>query len=176
MFRRALIAFVVAAAIALAPTGASARGGFGGGGFHGSGFHGGFARQHDGYRLIVHREGKRVRLLTRRGYDCSGRYPLIAEPALRVRKMYFVIDGEAVVLGPDGISDFEGLHSGRCNEDVRLYAFDLPADDGVGYARRDAANPQAVARKLLKRSGDGTIYNDHDAGAIGSRLFEQVTC
>jgi len=56
-------------------------------------------------------------------------------------------------------------HSGRCNEDVRLYAFDLPADDSVGYARRDAANPQAVARKLLKRSGDGIIYNDHDAGA-----------
>ena len=53
MFRRALIAFVVAAAIALAPTGASARGGFGGGGFHGSGFHGGFAKQHDGYHLIV---------------------------------------------------------------------------------------------------------------------------
>jgi bifunctional non-homologous end joining protein LigD len=36
-----------------------------------------------------------------------------------------VIDGEAVVLGPDGISDLEGLHSGRCNADVRLYAFDL---------------------------------------------------
>jgi bifunctional non-homologous end joining protein LigD len=28
--------------------------------------------------------------------------------------------------------------------------------------------------KLLKRSTDGTIYNDHEAGAIGSRLFEQA--
>ena len=27
--------------------------------------------KHDGYRLIVQREGKRVRLLTRRGYDWS---------------------------------------------------------------------------------------------------------
>src|SRR4051794_26218807 len=44
MFRKALIAFVAAAAVALAPTGASTRGGFGGGGFHGGGFHGGFAR------------------------------------------------------------------------------------------------------------------------------------
>jgi len=33
--------------------------------------------KHDGYRLIVQREGKRVRLLTRNGYDWSGRYPLI---------------------------------------------------------------------------------------------------
>ena len=74
--------------------------------------------KHDGYRLIVQREGKRVRLLTRRGYDWSDRYPLITEAALRLRKTSFVIDGEAVVLGPDGISDFEGLHSGRCNEAV----------------------------------------------------------
>src|SRR3954453_11106863 len=128
--------------------------------------------KHDGYRLLVQRDGKRVRLLTRRGYDWSDRYPLITQAALRLRKQSFVIDGEAVVLGPDGISDFEGLHGGRCNADVRLYAFDLLADDGVGYARRDAANPQAVARKLLKRSGDGIIYKDHDAGAIGSRRFE----
>jgi bifunctional non-homologous end joining protein LigD len=63
-----------------------------------------------------------VRLLTRRGHDWSDRYPLITQAALRLRKSSFVIDGEAVVLGPDGISDFDGLHSGRCNEDVRLYA------------------------------------------------------
>src|SRR2546423_7555776 len=87
--------------------------------------------KHDGYRLIVQREDKRVRLLTRRGYDWSNRYPLITQAALRLRKSAFVIDGEAVVLGPDGISDFEGLHSGRCNEEVRLYAFDLLSDDGV---------------------------------------------
>ena len=71
----------------------------------------------------MRREGKRVRLLTRRGYDWSDRYPLITHAALRLRQTSFVIDGEAVVLGSDGISDFEGLHGGRCNEEVRLYAF-----------------------------------------------------
>jgi bifunctional non-homologous end joining protein LigD len=28
--------------------------------------------------------------------------------------------------------------------------------------------------KLLKRSGDGILYNDHEAGAIGPRLFQQA--
>ena len=28
--------------------------------------------------------------------------------------------------------------------------------------------------KLLKRSGDGIIYNDHDVGAIGIHLFEHA--
>ena len=28
--------------------------------------------------------------------------------------------------------------------------------------------------RLLKHSGEGIIYNDHDAGAIGPRLFEHA--
>jgi ATP dependent DNA ligase domain len=39
--------------------------------------------KHDGYRLIVQREGKRVRLLTRNRYDWSDRYRLIVQAALR---------------------------------------------------------------------------------------------
>jgi hypothetical protein len=52
--------------------------------------------------------------------DCGGRdgcsrvtvtigpsgYPLIVEAALRSRNSSFVIDGEAVLLGVDGVSDF----------------------------------------------------------------------
>src|SRR3954452_10671667 len=46
--------------------------------------------KHDGYRLIVQREGKRVRLFTRRGYDWSDRSPLITQAALRLGKSSFV--------------------------------------------------------------------------------------
>ena len=38
--------------------------------------------KHDGYRLIVQREGKRVRLFTRNGHDWTDRHPLIAEAGL----------------------------------------------------------------------------------------------
>ena len=41
--------------------------------------------KHDGYRLIVQRDGQRVRLFTPNGHDWSGRYPLIVEAALRNR-------------------------------------------------------------------------------------------
>ena len=33
--------------------------------------------KHEGYRLIVHRDGARLRLFTRNGHDWSDRYPLI---------------------------------------------------------------------------------------------------
>ncbi len=47
--------------------------------------------KHDGYRLIVQRDGKRVRLFTRNGHDWSGRFPLITDAALRNRNSSFVI-------------------------------------------------------------------------------------
>ena len=53
----------------------------------------------DGYRLIVHRDGKRVRLFTRNGHDWTDRHPLIVEAALKNRSSSFVIDGEAVGTG-----------------------------------------------------------------------------
>jgi bifunctional non-homologous end joining protein LigD len=61
--------------------------------------------KHDGYRLIVQREGKRVRLFSRNGHDWSARYPLVVEAALCNRQTSFVIDGEAILLGVDGTSD-----------------------------------------------------------------------
>jgi bifunctional non-homologous end joining protein LigD len=66
--------------------------------------------KHDGYRMLVIRETDRVRLLSRNGTDWTKRYPWIAEAALKNRQKHFVIDGEAVILGVDGVSDFNGLH------------------------------------------------------------------
>ena len=39
--------------------------------------------KHDGYGLIVQRDGKRVRLFTRNGHDWTDRYPRIVAAALR---------------------------------------------------------------------------------------------
>jgi bifunctional non-homologous end joining protein LigD len=84
----------------------------------------------DGYRLRVERNGDRVRPITKGGYDWSKRYPWIVEAALKNRLKQFVIDGEAVILGVDGYSDFNALHSGKHNDEVQLLAFDVLAMDG----------------------------------------------
>ena len=86
--------------------------------------------KHDGYRLIVQKDGQRVRLFTRNGHEWSGRFPLIAEAVLRNRNSSFVLDGEAVLLGVDGISDFNGLHSRKHDDEVIFYAFDILVSDG----------------------------------------------
>jgi ATP-dependent DNA ligase len=85
--------------------------------------------KYDGYRLRLERDGDRVRLITRGGYNWTDGYPWIVESALKNRIRQFVIDGEAVVLGVDGVSDFNALHSRRHDEEVQLYAFDILALD-----------------------------------------------
>ena len=76
--------------------------------------------KHDGYRIIVQREGKRGRLFTRNGYDWSNRFPLIVEAALRHRSSSFVLDGEAVLLAVDGRCDFDGLQARTHDEEVQF--------------------------------------------------------
>ncbi len=53
--------------------------------------------KYDGYRVRLERDGDRVRLITRGGYDWTKRYPWITEAARKVRQKRFVLDGEAVI-------------------------------------------------------------------------------
>jgi bifunctional non-homologous end joining protein LigD len=81
--------------------------------------------KHDGYRLIVRRDGAMVRLFTRRGYDWTERYPAIANAAAKLKARSFTLDGEAVVCGVDGVAVFDALHRRGRVTDAILQAFDL---------------------------------------------------
>jgi bifunctional non-homologous end joining protein LigD len=76
-----------------------------------------------------------VRPFTRRGYDWTDRYPAIASAAAKLRAKSFTIDGEAVVVGADGIAMFEALHRRHKAADAMLYAFDLLALNGEDPGR-----------------------------------------
>src|SRR5258705_10898255 len=114
--------------------------------------------KHDGYRLIVQRDGQRVRLFTRNGHDWSGRFPLITEAALRNRNSSFVIDGEAVLLGVDGISDFNGLHSRKYDYEVQFYAFDILVDGGEDLRMLPVCTHHARASSGPKTAGPSFTF------------------
>ena len=111
--------------------------------------------KHDGYRLIVERAGKRVRLFTRNGYDWSDWYPLIVEAALRNRASNFVLDGEAVLLGIDGVSHFDGLHSRKHDDEVQFYAFDMMVCDGDDIRKLPLSMRKGNLARMLARRVDG---------------------
>jgi ATP-dependent DNA ligase len=130
--------------------------------------------KYDGFRLRVERDGERVRLITRGGYDWTKRYPWIVEAALKNRIKQFVIDGEAVVLGVDGISDFDALLSGRHNEEVQLCAFDVMAMDGDDLRRLPLSMRKANLQRLLARRPDGIFISEFEQGEIGPDLFRKA--
>jgi bifunctional non-homologous end joining protein LigD len=120
------------------------------------------------------REDKRVRLFTRNGHDCTKRYPLIVESALKNRTKSFVIDGEAVLLGVDGISDFNGLHSRKFDEEVHLYAFDILALEGDELRKLPLHLRKTNLARLLARRPEGIFVSDFEQGEIGPDLFRKA--
>jgi bifunctional non-homologous end joining protein LigD len=63
----------------------------------------------DGYRLAVHVEHGKVSVITRGGHDWTARFPTIAHDVRELGLDTAVLDGEAVVLDNNGVSDFGAL-------------------------------------------------------------------
>jgi ATP-dependent DNA ligase len=127
--------------------------------------------KYDGYRVLLERDGNRVRLISRNGYDWTGRYPWIVESARKNRQKHFVIDGEAVVLGVDGVPDFNALHSRRQDEEVQLYAFDILALNGEDLRALPLSLRKTNLAQLLARRPDGIFVAPFEQGEIGPDLF-----
>jgi bifunctional non-homologous end joining protein LigD len=85
----------------------------------------------DGYRLVVHVEPNRVRIITRSGHDWTDRFRTIADEAAAIGRTA-ILAGEAVVSDEQGRSDFGALQQalvGRTGKrhasEAIVYAFDL---------------------------------------------------
>src|ERR1700759_5118214 len=127
--------------------------------------------KYDGYRLRLERDGKRVRLITKGGYDWTKRFPWIVEAALKNGQSHFVIDGEAVILGIDGRSDFNALHSGKQGGEVQLCAFDVLAMGGEDLRALPLSMRTTNLERLMRGRPDGIFVNPFEIGAIGPDLF-----
>jgi ATP-dependent DNA ligase len=128
--------------------------------------------KHDGFRLMVRREGARVRCFTRGAYDSVGRFPAIVEAASTIRAQSFLIDGEAVVCRHDGLSDFNALRSRRRGHEVTLIAFDLI--EWQGNDLRDSPLEQRKQR-LAKMKRPWTIPNP-TGGSYQGRSISTPSC
>ncbi|MHC2578017.1 bifunctional non-homologous end joining protein LigD [Bradyrhizobium diazoefficiens] len=128
--------------------------------------------KYDGYRGRLIRDVQGVKLLSRGGLDWTWRFPWIVEIARKIRANQFVIDGEICVLDVQGTSDFDALHSGRCNEQAQLYAFDLVAHDGDDLRDSPLFERKDRLAKLLNRYPEGVFVAPFERGEIGPGLFE----
>ena len=99
---------------------------------------------------------------------------MITEAALCNRNSAFVIDGEAVLLGVDGVSDFNGLHSRKHDAKVEFYAFDMLASDGEDLRKLPLLMRETNLSRLLARRVDGIHLAPFEQGEIGPDLFRHA--
>jgi bifunctional non-homologous end joining protein LigD len=84
-----------------------------------------------------------------------------------------VIDGEGVLLGVDGVSDFDGLHSRKYDGEVQLYAFDCLALDGDDLRKLPLSLRKTNLARLLARP-DGIFVSPLSKVRSGRTYFAKL--
>jgi bifunctional non-homologous end joining protein LigD len=132
----------------------------------------------DGYRLQARRDGRQVKLLTRRGLDWTAKFPTIARAIAALPAKRSLIDGELVVEGEDGISSFsllqQDLTNGR-HDRLAFYAFDLLHLDSKDLKPLPlTARKDTLARLLEKAAKSGPLRLSESLTEPGSSLFKHA--
>lgn len=119
----------------------------------------------DGYRLQARIERGKVRLLTRSGLDWTDRFGTAVPAAIAALPAeQALLDGELVVEGAGGASDFSALQadlSENRSDRFVYYALDLLHLDGEDLTGRPLLERKAALEKLLAGAPPCLRYSEH---------------
>ncbi|MBD9539975.1 ATP-dependent DNA ligase [Ensifer sp. ENS04] len=124
----------------------------------------------DGWRLHVHIEPGRIRLLSKEGRDLTARFPAIVESAASFGDRAMILDGEAVVLDQTGRSVFNLVQKARSARAAQLMAFDLLYLDGRDLRPLPFSERRQLLENTIQR-GHGAISLEPWLGADGPVLY-----
>ena len=131
----------------------------------------------DGYRILARLDRGTVRLFTRQGNDWTDRFPSLAAALAELPTDAAWLDGEAVVLAPDGTTSFQALQNvlrRKRKADVTYYAFDLLLDAREDLRDQPLEERKRRLRALVPRADAGAVrFSDHVVGQ-GPAFFEQA--
>jgi bifunctional non-homologous end joining protein LigD len=128
--------------------------------------------KHDGYRLIALKEGARVKLWTRHCTDYTSKFPRIADAVRALPTERALIDGEAVVFRPDGLSDFTALVTRQGAERASFLAFDLLTLEGEDLRLSPLEGRRAALLRLVGGL-DGVLFSETIEGE-GELVFAKA--
>jgi bifunctional non-homologous end joining protein LigD len=129
----------------------------------------------DGYRILCAVEDGEAKLFTRRANDWTDRFAPLAAAAAKLPVSTALLDGEAVVLKPDGTTSFQALQNALSEDrksELVYYAFDLLHLDGWDLRPAPLTARKEALRALLGENP--TIrYSDHVEGQ-GDGFYRQA--
>ena len=131
----------------------------------------------DGYRILARLENGRARLMSRNDKDWTERLPEVAEAVARLPARRALIDGEVVVLQPDGTSSFQALQNlmqGERRGELAYMVFDLLHLDGRDLTALPLEERKAALGELVGEKASGIVrYSAHVVGG-GAEFLRQA--
>jgi len=137
-----------------------------------------YEEKYDGYRAVVYKDGKSVRILSRNLKDLTAQFAAVAEAVARLRAPTLVLDGELAVFDERLVSHLGYLRASRENEGKLLTPPLLVAFDCL-YARGKELFQEPLARRRtrLERElleAEGPLLVARRLGPDGLAAWEEV--
>ena len=114
----------------------------------------------DGYRLQVVKNGRQVRLYSRRGNDWTSQLAELAEALTAIPAPAVILDAELCLAGADWVPDFHGLQAaidGRQRE-LAVFAFDILHKDGTDMCSWPLTQRKQILANLVETSKVGCLH------------------
>lgn len=132
----------------------------------------------DGYRMLCHLNGKKVRFWSRNGKDWTNRFPYIGKAVLSLPLKTAIFDGEVVAVDTSGRTSFQKLQQaiGKTGDVGFVFqVFDLIYLEGYNLTKVTLRERKALLAQVLELTGDqGPLrYSDHVEGS-GPEFFEKA--
>src|SRR5689334_10559401 len=135
--------------------------------------------KYDGYRIGARIEHGVVTLISRNGIDWTNNFPEIIAAIKGLPVKNALIDGEAAVLLPDGVTSFQALQGAlknRTRESLVYFVFDLLHVDGRDVTHEPLEQRKGMLARLVDRQSarDAIIrYSQHFIGD-GSHVLNEA--
>jgi bifunctional non-homologous end joining protein LigD len=129
----------------------------------------------DGWRMVAHKEGQRVRLVSRNGVDHTKRFADIAAAVAKLSARTLVLDGEVAVYDDQLRSRFEWLREPDPDAVATpplLMVFDILYRDGRDLTARPLRDRRARLEDIV--AGSGLVFPVRRLAADGLVAWQQV--
>jgi bifunctional non-homologous end joining protein LigD len=131
----------------------------------------------DGYRMQARKDGTGVQMLTRTGLDWTARVRAVANEVSKLAVDKVTLDGEVVVLAPNGTTNFADLQASMqegAKHVLTYFCFDLLHVDGRNVRELPLEERKALLGNVLTGSDEDLLRVSEHLKTDGQELFHKA--
>ncbi len=131
----------------------------------------------DGYRMQARKDGERVQMLTRTGLDWTHRMQEVAAEIARLAVDKVTMDGEVVVVAPNGTTSFADLQAAMqegAQRTLTYFAFDLLHLEGRDTRELPLWERKELLRLVLKGANGDLLQLSEHIETGGEKLLHEA--